>query len=72
MWHHSCATSDVDPIVKLDPSGRVVASLGAGQIIWPHGMDVDAEGNIGLLMRAWQMSVNFRPTPLRAITVARY
>ena len=22
------------------------ASLGAGQIIWPHGMDVDAEGNI--------------------------
>ena len=43
---NSCATSDVDPIVKLDPSGRVVASLGAGQIIWPHGMDVDAEGNI--------------------------
>jgi DNA-binding beta-propeller fold protein YncE len=33
-------------MVKLDPSGRVVASFGAGQIIWPHGMDVDAEGNI--------------------------
>lgn len=43
---NSCATSDVDPIVKLDRNGRVVASLGAGQIIWPHGMDVDAEGNI--------------------------
>ncbi|CAN0093453.1 MAG: hypothetical protein ACE37N_17155 [Pseudohongiellaceae bacterium] len=43
---NSCATSDVDPMVKLDPNGRVVASLGAGQIIWPHGMDVDAEGNV--------------------------
>jgi hypothetical protein len=43
---NSCATSDVDPMVKLDPSGRVVASFGAGQIIWPHGMDVDSEGNI--------------------------
>ena len=43
---NSCATSDVDPMVKLDPNGRVVQSLGAGQIIWPHGMDVDAQGNV--------------------------
>lgn len=43
---NSCATSDVDPIVKLTPAGEVVASLGAGQIIWPHGLDVDAEGNV--------------------------
>jgi streptogramin lyase len=43
---NSCAGSTVDPIVKLDPSGKVVASLGAGQIIWPHGMDVDRQGNV--------------------------
>ncbi len=43
---NSCATSDVDPIVKLDPDGNVVQSFGAGELIWPHGMDVDAEGNI--------------------------
>ena len=43
---NSCATSAVDPIVKLDPNGRVVAMLGAGQIIWPHGLDVDAQGNV--------------------------
>ena len=43
---NSCATSDVDPIVRIDPTGHVVASFGAGQIIWPHGMDVDREGNI--------------------------
>jgi len=43
---NSCAGSDVDPIVKLDPNGNVVQSFGAGLIIWPHGMDVDREGNI--------------------------
>jgi len=43
---NSCATSDVNPIVKLDPYGNVVQSFGAGQIIWPHGMDVDREGNV--------------------------
>lgn len=43
---NSCATSDVDPIVKLDPAGRVVQAFGSGQIIWPHGMDVDSDGNV--------------------------
>ncbi|MEX2132088.1 MAG: hypothetical protein WD772_11455, partial [Pseudohongiellaceae bacterium] len=41
-----CIGSTVDPIVKLDQNGNVVASLGAGLIAWPHGMDVDHEGNI--------------------------
>lgn len=43
---NSCAGSKVAPIVKLDPSGNVVASLGAGQILWPHGIDVDKQGNV--------------------------
>ena len=43
---NSCAGSDVDPIVKLDPDGTVVQSFGAGLITWPHGMDVDSEGNV--------------------------
>jgi sugar lactone lactonase YvrE len=43
---NSCAESDVDPIVKLDPNGNVVESFGAGEITWPHGMDVDSEGNV--------------------------
>ena len=41
-----CAGSNVDPIVKLDPNGKVVQSFGAGQILWPHGMDVDRQGNV--------------------------
>ncbi|HUP50958.1 MAG TPA: hypothetical protein VM198_00675, partial [Longimicrobiales bacterium] len=32
--------------MKLDPYGNTVMSLGARQIIWPHGMDVDREGNV--------------------------
>ena len=44
--NNSCATSHVDPIVKLDPQGNVVQSFGADLIIWPHGMDVDSDGNI--------------------------
>lgn len=43
---NTCAGSDVDPIVKLDPDGNVVQSFGAGQILWPHGMTVDHEGNV--------------------------
>jgi len=43
---NSCAESNVDPIVKLDPNGNVVQSFGAGEITWPHGMDVDSEGNV--------------------------
>jgi sugar lactone lactonase YvrE len=43
---NSCAGSNVDPIVKLDAQGNVVASFGAGLILWPHGMHVDRDGNV--------------------------
>jgi sugar lactone lactonase YvrE len=43
---NACIGSTIDPIVKLDPNGKVVQSFGAGLIAWPHGMDVDRQGNI--------------------------
>jgi sugar lactone lactonase YvrE len=43
---NSCATSDVDPIVKLDSQGNVVTSFGGGMLVWPHGLHVDADGNV--------------------------
>ena len=44
---NQCATTpDINPIVKLDPNGRVVTQFGAGQILWPHGMDIDRQGNV--------------------------
>ncbi len=43
---NSCAGSDVDPIIKLDSTGKILKTFGAGQILWPHGMDVDRQGNV--------------------------
>ena len=41
-----CVGSPLDPVLKFDPSGELVTSFGAGMFVWPHGIDVDPEGNI--------------------------
>ena len=41
-----CLESDLDPIIKFDPDGNVVESFGGGMFIWPHGINVDSDGNI--------------------------
>lgn len=43
---NSCADSDLDPILKFDPTGRVVTSFGGGMLLFPHGLHVDREGNV--------------------------
>src|SRR5437016_117539 len=43
---NSCAGSKLSPIIKLDPSGKVLASIGAGMFVFPHDIYVDADGNI--------------------------
>jgi sugar lactone lactonase YvrE len=44
---NSCAGSSVAPILKLDrASGKVLASFGAGLLIFPHGLHVDRDGNV--------------------------
>jgi DNA-binding beta-propeller fold protein YncE len=42
----SCDASDVAPILKIDPSGNVTKSFGAGMFVFPHGLHVDREGNV--------------------------
>ena len=37
---------DIDPILLFDTSGKLLDSWGAGEILWPHGMHVDSEGNV--------------------------
>ena len=34
------------PILRFDPSGKVVKSFGDGMIVQPHGMTVDRDGNV--------------------------
>ncbi len=44
---NTCNDKDeVDPILLFDQEGNVVRSFGAGMILWPHGMFVDADGNV--------------------------
>jgi sugar lactone lactonase YvrE len=39
-------TSPLDIVLKFDASGTLVRSFGAGLMIFPHGIHVDADGNI--------------------------
>ena len=44
---NDCSTSsDLAPIFHADASGKVVGSFGAGRFAFPHGVYVDAQGNI--------------------------
>ena len=43
---NECVDSDLDPVLKFDLDGNVVESFGGGMFIWPHGIDVDADGNV--------------------------
>src|SRR2546422_599547 len=38
--------SPLAPILKFDPSGKLVKSFGQGMLIFPHGIFVDREGNV--------------------------
>ena len=46
MFGCECLDSDLDPILEFDLNGNVVKSFGGGMFIWPHGLDVDREGNV--------------------------
>ncbi len=41
-----CLDSDLDSVVKFDMDGNTVDSFGGGMFIWPHGLDVDDDGNV--------------------------
>ena len=43
---NSCAGSNVDPILKFDAGGKLVKSFGGGMFVFPHGINVDREGNV--------------------------
>jgi sugar lactone lactonase YvrE len=42
-----CETNVVDPVFKFDRnSGKVLANFGKGVMVTPHGISVDAQGNV--------------------------
>jgi len=53
-----CVDSDVDPVLLFDPMGNVIKSFGAGMIVWPHGIYVDADDNVWIAD-----AVGYAPVP---------
>ena len=43
---YECLDSNLDVIVKFAPDGNTVTTFGGGLFIWPHGIDVDPQGNV--------------------------
>lgn len=43
---NSCVGSTLDPILKFDKNGNFVRSFGSGMVQVPHGLYVDADGNV--------------------------
>jgi DNA-binding beta-propeller fold protein YncE len=41
-----CRDSSANSILEFSPDGKVEKSFGGGMFIWPHGLDVDREGNV--------------------------
>ncbi len=37
---------NLDIVFQFDKDGNILKQFGAGQFVWPHGIDVDGEGNI--------------------------
>ncbi len=42
----ACADSKLDPIFEFDPSGKLLHNFGGGMFVFPHGIGVDADGNV--------------------------
>ncbi len=43
---YECLDSELDIVVKFAPDGNAVESFGGGMFIWPHGLEVDPQGNV--------------------------
>jgi streptogramin lyase len=43
---NSCIGSKLAPVLKFDPSGKLLTSFGAGVLAFPHGIHVDRDGNV--------------------------
>lgn len=41
-----CVDSPANPVHHFDASGNEIRSFGGGMFVWPHGIHVDADGNV--------------------------
>jgi sugar lactone lactonase YvrE len=43
---NTCAGSNLPPVLRFDPAGKLLKSFGEGLFIFPHGIFVDKSGNV--------------------------
>jgi hypothetical protein len=43
---YECLDSNLDVVVRFDANGNAERTFGGGLFIWPHGIEVDAQGNV--------------------------
>jgi DNA-binding beta-propeller fold protein YncE len=41
-----CMKSKLDPVMKFDPTGKMVKSFGGGMVNAPHGLHIDPDNNV--------------------------
>ncbi len=56
---NSCTGRSEPALLKLDPSGRLLLSWGSGMFDFPHGFDVDHEGNVWVADQRGHQVVKF-------------
>jgi sugar lactone lactonase YvrE len=59
---NSCAGRKEPPIMKFSSDGKLLASWGAGLFEFPHGLDVDREGNVWTSDEGNHVVRKFSPT----------
>jgi DNA-binding beta-propeller fold protein YncE len=43
---NTCVGSKVDPVLLFTKDGKLVRTFGSGMFAWPHGVEVDGDGNL--------------------------
>lgn len=62
-----CDGSDLNPILRFDPDGNVVAQFGSRLFSWPHGLHIDREGNLWITEAGNGQNTPGAPKPTKPI-----
>ena len=66
---NSCTGRSEPPLLKLAPSGRLLLSWGSGLFDFPHGLDLDGEGNVWVADQRGHQVVKFDAQGNRLLTI---
>lgn len=67
-----CAQGELDSVFKFDANGKMLISFGKGLIMWPHGIDVDPDGNVWVADGRDNRTPNGEPAELKGMQVLKF